>query len=188
VAPAAAAAMAAIPQVSTALIALGYKIGPNARPPKGYGYLVPRVERRRVKAMTFLSSKWENRAPDGHVLLRAFVGRAGEQGVLQWPDRDLIRIVRDELHEVVGISGDPVVSEVYRWDRAMPQYTLGHLDRIARIETVASRIPGLEIAGNMFQGVGIPDCIGSGEAASGRVLEHYSTVRAVDHRSPGRPG
>jgi oxygen-dependent protoporphyrinogen oxidase len=188
VAPAAATAMAAIPQVSTALIALGYKIGPNARTPKGFGYLVPRIERRRVKAMTFLSSKWENRAPDGHFLVRAFVGRAGEQGVLEWPDPDLIRIVREEMRDVLGVTGEPVLGEVYRWDRAMPQYTLGHLDRIARIETAAARIPGLGIAGNMFHGVGIPDCIGAGEAASGRVLEHYSTVRAVDHRSPGRPG
>jgi protoporphyrinogen/coproporphyrinogen III oxidase len=187
-APKAAEALAAIPTVSTALIAMGYTIGPGAQPPAGFGYLVPRAERRKVKAMTWLSSKWENRAPEGRFLVRAFVGRAGEQEILEHSDHELVGFVQDELREVVGITADPVLREVYRWELAMPQYTLGHLDRVARIETVTSRIPGLEIAGNMLQGVGIPDCISSGEAASGRVLEHYSAVRAVDHRTPGKPG
>ncbi|HVL22768.1 MAG TPA: protoporphyrinogen oxidase [Thermomicrobiales bacterium] len=184
----AASAMAAIPQVSTALIALGLRVGPDAQPPKGFGYLVPRAERRPVKAMTWLSSKWANRAPAGHLLIRAFVGRSGEQEILQRSDAELVRIVQDELREVVDIIAEPEVSRVYRWPLAMPQYTLGHLDRVERIETAAARIPGLAIAGNMFRGVGIPDCIESGESASGRILEYYSTVRAVDHKASGRAG
>ena len=183
----AASAMAAIPQVSTALIALAYPIGPGVRPPRSFGYLSPRAEGRPVKAMTWLSSKWEGRAPEGHLLLRAFVGRAGEQEVLERSDDELVQLVRQELREVSDITGEPVLRRVYRWDRSMPQYTLGHLDRVERIETAVARLPGLEVAGNMFRGVGIPDCIGAGESAAGRVLSYYSTVRAVDHTTTGKP-
>lgn len=180
-------AMAEIPQVSTALILLGYKEGPNATAPANYGYLVPRSQHRQVKAVSWMSSKWEGRAPEGHFLVRGFVGRAGEQEMLQRPDTELVEILRQELREVSGIEGDPVVQRVYRCVQAMPQYTLGHLDRVARIEAAAARIPGLEIAGNMLRGVGIPDCIAAGEAASDRLLQS-STVRAVDHRLSGIPG
>lgn len=163
-------AMSEIPQVSTALILLGYREGPNAMPPGNYGYLVPRAQGRQVKAVSWMSSKWEGRAPEGHFLVRGFVGRAGEQEVLRRPDDELAELVRQEMREVNDIEGDPVVQRVYRWAQAMPQYTLGHLDRVARIKAAAARVPGLEIAGNMLCGVGIPDCIAAGEAASDRLF------------------
>jgi oxygen-dependent protoporphyrinogen oxidase len=123
-----------------------------------------------VKAVTWLSSKWEGRAPEGHFLVRAFIGRAGQQEVLAHSDEELVRLVREELDEVSGISGEPVVQRVWRLNKVMPQYIVGHLDRVARIEAAVSKVPGLEIAGNMLRGVGIPDCIAAGESASDRLF------------------
>lgn len=165
-----AAAMADIPMVSTALILLGYRESGSAKAPRNHGYLVPRAERRKVKAMTWMSSKWANRAPDGHFLVRGFVGRSGEQEILRGSDEDLVQAVRDELREISGIVGEPVLSRVFRWQNASPQYTLGHLDRVARIEAAVERISGLAVAGNMLRGVGIPDVIASGEQAADRLL------------------
>lgn len=180
IAPDAGAAMGQIPQVSTALIVLGYREGPGAPAPKGFGYLVPRAARRPVKAMTWLSAKWANRAPEGHFLVRAFLGRAGEQAILDQPDEVLIRLAREEMREVSGVSAKPVLARVYRAVDAQPQFTLGHLGRVERIETAVARVPGLAVAGNMFRGVGIPDSIGTAEQAAGRIVEYCSTVRAVD--------
>lgn len=171
-------AMAQIEVASSAAILLGYRETEQARAPENYGYLVPRVEGRPVKAITWLSSKWEGRAPEGHFLARAFIGRAGQQEVLACPDDELVELVREELRQVSGIVGDPVVQRVYRLHEVMPQYTVGHLDRVARLERVVARVPGLEIAGNMLRGVGIPDCIASGEAASDRLL-------SLQHRASG---
>lgn len=174
----AACMMAEIPVASSAAILLGYRESAEASAPGNYGYLVPRVERRAVKAITWLSSKWEGRAPEGHFLVRAFVGRAGQQEVLQHSDDELVELVRQELREVSGISGEPVVQRVYRLNEMMPQYTLGHLERVARIEAAVKRVPGLEIAGNMLHGVGIPDCIAAGEAAADNLLTR--SMQAVD--------
>jgi oxygen-dependent protoporphyrinogen oxidase len=166
----AADAMADIPVASSAAILLGYRETPEAVAPRNYGYLVPRVEGRPVKAVTWLSSKWEGRAPEGHFLVRAFIGRAGQQEVLAHSDEELVQMVREELDEVSGISGEPVVQRVWRLNEVMPQYIVGHLDRVARIEAAVAKVPGLEIAGNMLRGVGIPDCIAAGEAASDRLF------------------
>lgn len=163
-------AMAEIPQVSTALILLGYQESATAKAPRNHGYLVPRAERRKVKAVTWMSSKWVNRAPAGHFLVRGFVGRSGEQEILERSDAELIDILRDELREISGITGEPVLSRVFRPTLASPQYTLGHLERVARIEAAVDRVPGLAVAGNMLRGVGIPDVIAAGEQAADRLL------------------
>lgn len=166
----AADAMSRIPQVSTALILLGYRESATATSPASHGYLVPRAERRKVKAVTWMSSKWAGRAPEGHFLVRGFVGRSGEQDVLERSDDELVEILRDELREISGIEGDPVLRRVFRPTLASPQYTLGHLDRVERIEAAMDRVPGLGIAGNMLRGVGIPDVIAAGETAADRLL------------------
>lgn len=166
----AAEAMAGIPQVSTALILLGYQESATAKAPQNHGYLVPRAEKRKVKAVTWMSSKWADRAPDGHFLVRGFVGRSGEQEILEKSDGELVQVLRDELREISGIEGEPVLSRVFRRELASPQYTLGHLDRVTRIEGVMDRVPGLGIAGNMLRGVGIPDVIAAGETAADRIL------------------
>jgi oxygen-dependent protoporphyrinogen oxidase len=189
IAPKAADTLAEIPHVSTALITAVFDASrlPQPQPQhlRGYGYVVPRVEDRAVMAMTWVSSKWQDRAPEGKVLLRAFIGRAGQEQYLAGDDASLIRIARQEIASVLGISGEPELTRVYRWERGMPQYTLGHLQRVDAIGEACSAIPGFEIAGNMFRGVGIPDCIASAEYASASLL---ATLREWDagEQSPKR--
>ncbi len=166
---AAALALEAIPHVSSAIVALGFDDPTVAERLRGFGYVVPRAEKRAVMAMTWLSSKWAGRAPEGKALIRAFVGRAGQQELLERPDDDLVAIVRRELAEVLGIDAEPELVKVFRWDGGMPQYALGHLERVAVIEDAVSRLPGLAVAGNMLRGVGLPDCIASGERAADAV-------------------
>lgn len=170
IAPTAASAMSAIPQVSSAVVMLGYKQTDTNKPPQSYGYLSPRTEGRPVKAVTWMSQKWEGRAPAGHFLVRGFLGRAGDQQVLKASDSELIQMVRDEISQTGNVTGEPVLTRVVRLNAASPQYTLGHLDRVASIEKDIARIPGLEVAGNMLRGVGIPDAIAAGEHASATII------------------
>lgn len=170
------AALAKIPHVSNAIVALGFDDadGAIAKRLNGYGYVIPRTEDRSVMAMTWLSSKWSGRAPAGKALIRAFVGRDGQQQLLQRPDDDLVELVRREMSEVLGIGNAPELTRVFRWDGGMPQYTLGHLDRVAAITTGAAALPGFAIAGNMLGGVGLPDCILAGERAADKVAAEVS--------------
>lgn len=165
-------ALANIPHVSTALVVIGFPARdlPTPGALHGFGYLTPRVEHRDIMAMTWLSSKWQGRAPNGQVLVRAFAGRAGQEEVFTRNNDDLVDAVLKELREVLGIRTVPTLERVYRWERGMPQYALGHLQRVQRIEAAIEGLPGFEIAGNMFRGVGIPDCIASGESAAERLL------------------
>jgi protoporphyrinogen/coproporphyrinogen III oxidase len=166
---AAALALETIPHVSSAIVALGFDDPAAAERLRGFGYVVPRSEKRALMAMTWLSSKWAGRAPAGRSLIRAFVGRAGQQELLERPDDELVAIVRRELAEVLDIAAEPELVRVFRWDGGMPQYALGHLERIEVIEDALSRMPGVAIAGNMLRGVGLPDCIASGERAADKV-------------------
>jgi oxygen-dependent protoporphyrinogen oxidase len=159
----------AIPHVSSATVALAFRTAELAQPLHGFGYIVPRVEGRPVLASTWLSAKWPGRAPEGFTLVRGFVGRAGCEEVLNGADESLVDLVRDELRDTLGITALPTLHRVTRWPRGMPQYTLGHLERIAAIDRAVAALPGLAIAGNAFTGVGIPDCIRSGESAAERV-------------------
>jgi len=166
---AASVALENIPHVSTAIVALGYDDPAVAARLKGFGYVVPRTERRAVMATTWMSSKWPGRAPEGKALVRGFVGRAGQQEILNCPDDTLVDIVRQELAEVVGVTAEPELAKVVRWDGGMPQYTMGHLERVATLEGACAALSGFAIAGNMFRGVGLPDCIASGERAADKV-------------------
>ncbi|HEV2128926.1 MAG TPA: protoporphyrinogen oxidase, partial [Thermomicrobiales bacterium] len=173
-------ALEQIPHVSSAIVALGFDDPSVAPLLNGYGYVVPRTERRPVMAMTWISSKWPNRAPEGKALIRAFVGRAGQEEVLECPDDRLVEIVRDELREVLGITAAPELVQVIRWDGGMPQYTMGHLERVATLETVTGEHSGMALAGNMFRGVGLPDCIASGERAADKVAADLAARGASD--------
>lgn len=165
-APELAEALAGIPFVSTATVALGYPAAVVGRRLDGHGYLNPRREGGGLVACTWASSKFPGRAPPGMVLLRAFVGRAGAEAEASLPDADLVALVRAEIEPVLGISAAPVLTRVARWPRGMPQYTLGHAGRLATIERCQATAPGLWFAGASFHGVGIPDCIASGWAAA----------------------
>lgn len=172
-----------IPHVSSAIVVLGFDNPSVAERLKGFGYVVPRSQNRPVMAMTWLSSKWHGRASEGKALIRAFVGRAGQQEMLLCPDDKLIEIVRAELAEVLGITAEPELTSVYRWDGGMPQYTMGHSDRVATVEAAMAEMPGFAVAGNMLRGVGLPDCIASGERAVDKVADDLD-LDAVHTASP----
>ena len=169
--PEMAQALRGIPYTSTATVSLAYPLSAIPRPLDGYGYVIPRREGRRALACTWTSTKFPHRAPPGYALLRVFVGRAGQEQDIPWDDAGLLTLAQEELRMTLGIAAQPTLWRVFRWERAMPQYNLGHLERLARIEAMLQRWPSLALAGNGYRGIGIPDCIRSGELAVQRILE-----------------
>jgi oxygen-dependent protoporphyrinogen oxidase len=152
----------AIKYASTATINLAYPRSAIKHPLDGFGFVVPFIEKRSLLACTFSSVKFPGRAPDDHVLLRAFAGGALQPEMFSDPQP---RIEKD-LCELLGIQGKPLFTEIAKWQRSMPQYEVGHLDRVTKIETEVRATSGLALAGNAYRGAGIPDCIRSGEAAA----------------------
>jgi len=168
--PALATLLGEIPYASSATVSFGYRRAEVPHALDGFGIVVPQTERRSVFACTFSSVKYPGRAPDGHVLLRCFVGGALNEGILESDDSALIAGTRNELRELLGITGEPVLSRVARWTKAMPQYHVGHAGRVETIERCAAALPGLHLAGGAYRGVGIADCVRSGEAAAAQVF------------------
>ena len=153
-----------IKYASTATINLAYRRKSISHPLNGFGFVVPFIEKRSLIACTFSSVKFPGRAPDDHVLLRAFAGGALQPEMFALADIET-RIEAD-LRELLGINGDPLFAETAKWERSMPQYEVGHLDRVTAIENELKKLPGLSLAGNSYRGAGIPDCIRSGETAA----------------------
>jgi oxygen-dependent protoporphyrinogen oxidase len=165
---------------SVAIAALGFRSAPPAPHARewgsrGFGFVVPRGESRRTIACTWVHNKFNHRAPQGAALVRSFFGGARDEAVDQSSDADVLEAACRELGDIMGLamSGDaaPDFHRVYRWPRCMPQYGVGHLAMIARLEARVAALPGLALAGNGFRGVGIPDCIDSARQAAGRVLD-----------------
>ena len=151
---------------SIAIVVLAFPRAAVAHPLDGSGFVVPRVEPGlSITAATWISSKWPQRAPESHVLLRGFAGGARLPDVLAQSDRTLIATVRRDLARLLGIRGEPTLARVYRWPRANPQWNVGHLARIAKIDGRLAQAPGLQIIGAAFRGVGIADCVAAGRAA-----------------------
>jgi len=159
-----------ISYASAATVTLGYRRADVPHPLDGFGVVVPRTEGRALLATTFSSVKYPGRAPDGHVLLRGFVGGALNAEVLRDDDASLVTRVREELREMLGVTAAPTLSRVARWPASMPQYQVGHLTRAGMLERLAASLPGLELAGGAYRGVGIADCVHSGESAAERAL------------------
>ncbi len=155
-----------VPYASSATVSLAYRSEQIPRPLDGFGFVVPLVEARSIVACTYSSMKYPGRAPDGHVLLRAFVGGAMQQSLFDQDDAVMAGSVRRELRELLGITSEPLLTRIHRHPHAMPQYRVGHLDRMARIDAALANHPSLALAGNAYRGVGIPDCIHSGELAA----------------------
>ncbi len=168
-APDLAAELAAIEYVSTATVTMAFPESELPRSLDGYGYVIPRSEGRKALACTWTSTKFPHRAPEGYALVRVFVGRAGQESQITWDDDALLEIAREELELTLGITAEPLLTRIYQWEKAMPQYNIGHPERLARIDTALDEFPGLALAGNGYQGIGIPDCIHSGELAVKRV-------------------
>ena len=156
---------------SSATVALACDRTDVAHPLNGMGFVVPAVEQRNLIACTFSSVKFAGRAPAGKVLLRAFVGGALQQEQAGWPEAKLQDAVLRDLRQLLGLTGKPALCHVSRYPSAMPQYHVGHLTRIERLEAAARRWPGLALAGNAYHGVGVPDCIRSGDEAARGLLQ-----------------
>lgn len=168
-----------IPYASTATVAMAFSAAEVGRAVEGFGFIVPRAEGRDLIAATWTSLKWPYRAPPDQVLVRCYVGGVGREAILQQDDDQLIATVRAELSAICGITARPMYAEVNRWWKAMPQYTIGHLDRLQQLEAALSRYGGLVLTGAGYRGVGIPDCIRDGAVAAERVTRHLAGPREL---------
>ena len=160
-----AALLDAIPYSNSITISLGYDKAGFRHPLNGFGFLVPKSERQLLVACTWVGTKFSHRVPADKAVLRCFVG-GEDPGLLALSDEELVTHVRAELLTVMGVSATPVFTHVARWPRSMAQYTVGHADRVARIESRLKELPGLHLAGNAYHGIGIPDCVRMGKQAA----------------------
>jgi oxygen-dependent protoporphyrinogen oxidase len=167
--PTLAGEVAGIPYNRIAVVALGYRQTDCPRPPDGFGYIAPQNTRRDVLGVQWCSSIYPDRAPPGCVLWRALCGGIHRADLLNLDDEALVRAVHAEVKLAMGVTGEPVFARVVRWPAAIPQYVIGHRDRVARIEALAARHPGLFLAGNAYHGVALSDCAEQGELVAAKV-------------------
>ncbi len=159
--------------VSTTTVSLAYLRAdiPARGNLDGFGVLIPASEQRDLIACTWSSLKFKHRAPEGCVLLRAFVGGWRDEAKAQLPDQELLNLVKREFAALFDITSEPLLSRIYRWPRGNPQYDVGHLDRVDEMEAHAAEIPGLYLAGSAYRGIGMPDCIKNAQAAVDKLLD-----------------
>ena len=163
--------LAAVEYSSSITVGIGYDRDVRHSLPPGFGFLVPRSEGKRLLAATFMHNKFPHRAPEDRALLRCFfAGRNAEQ-VWSLSDDQIVGIVRNELQQIIGLRAEPLFARVYKWKSAMAQYSVGHLERLERIERLRQQLPGLALAGNAYRGIGVPDCVRSGRDAAKLALQ-----------------
>ncbi|MFT5130607.1 MAG: oxygen-dependent protoporphyrinogen oxidase [Rhodothermales bacterium] len=164
--------------VSTATVSLAFEKSAltHCRPIDGYGFVVPRAEKREILACTWTSMKFENRASEDHVLMRAFVGGDAHEELLKKGDDVVIAAVRRELKELMGLQAEPCLTHITHWPEGNPQYDVGHADRIAAIRDAASATPGLFLTSCCYDGIGIPNCIAAARRTAKAVLESVAAV------------
>lgn len=162
--------LAGIDYSSSLTLALVYRTADCGPLPPGFGFLVPARERRTLTACTFVGAKFPNRVPESHIVLRCFLGGAGQESVLDRPDAELIETVQEELGGLLGWRATPAFTRISRWWRSMAQYEVGHTARMERIEAILNSLEGLYLAGNAYSGIGIPDCVRTGRAAARAAL------------------
>ena len=160
-----------IPYTSTATVSLAYPTEAVEGHIRGFGFVVPRKEQRPLLAGTWTSLKWPYRSQKGETLIRGYVGGRGRETILENDDTQLVDAIRQELQSIVGISRSPNYTEVHRWDRGMPQYTVGHQARVAKIQELLRPRPTLHISGAGLCGIGIPDCIREGNRVAGNLVQ-----------------
>jgi oxygen-dependent protoporphyrinogen oxidase len=164
--------LAGIRYVSTAVVFLGYGNGAGVKIPASSGFLIPRQESRTFFGCTFVSNKFEGRAPEGSTLVRAFVGGAGAEEKVELGDDDLVAGVRRDLEELIGLKAEPSMIRIRRWPMANPQYEVGHQQAVEAVDVRLREHPGLFVTGSGLRGVGVPDGVTLGRAAAGKVLQH----------------
>jgi oxygen-dependent protoporphyrinogen oxidase len=174
--PQLAAGLRQIRYVTTGTVSLAYARRDFGAPIDGYGLVIPRTERRRINAVTISSAKFAYRAPEDAVLLRVFVGGSRNPAAAELDDAPLLELARAELRDILGIRAEPLWSRIYRWPRSNPQYDVGHLERVAALESLCPA--GLHLAGSAYRGVGIPDCVRQGRETAAKALELLGVRRA----------
>jgi len=166
-----AAELGAVEYSSSITVGLGYDAEVRHSLPPGFGFLVPRSEGKRLLAATFVHHKFPHRAPEDRALLRCFFAGSNAESVWPLSDDQILGIVRNELQQIIGLRTAPLFARVYKWKSAMAQYSVGHLERLERIERLRQQLPGLTLAGNAYKGIGVPDCVRSGREAAKQALE-----------------
>ncbi|SFJ51388.1 protoporphyrinogen oxidase [Thermoflavimicrobium dichotomicum] len=165
-----------VPATSVATVILGFDSQDVQIPYEGTGFVVPRTENTTITACTWTNKKWPHTTPEGKILMRCYVGRSGDEAIVDEPDEIILQRVRQDLAKVMHIEKEPLFYRVTRWHRSMPQYTVGHADWVKQLEeTLHHHFPGLFFAGASYHGVGIPDCIDQGKRAVEEVLQYIHT-------------
>ncbi|MDQ0217596.1 protoporphyrinogen oxidase [Peribacillus cavernae] len=163
---------------SVATVAMAFEESAIKQDIDGTGFVVSRNSDYTITACTWTHRKWAHSTPDGKVLIRCYVGRAGDEAVVDLPDEEIIKIVLEDLNKTMSISDKPDFSIVTRWKDAMPQYTVGHKQRIEKVRNeVREELPGVFLAGSSFEGLGLPDCIDQAEKAVEDVVQYLKENR-----------
>lgn len=164
-----AAELNAIPYTSSMTVVLGYDQAVRAALPPGFGFLVPRTEGRKILAATFVHNKFPHRVPENRAIIRCFIGGSVAEEMFEQSETEIANAVEGELKSILGLSAAPLFTRVYKWRKAMAQYTVGHSARVDRIKALVAQMPGLALAGNAYSGIGVPDCVRMGQEAAERV-------------------
>ena len=162
--------LADIPYTSSITLSLGYLKSTFDHPLAGHGFLVPKKERRHIFGCTWVGNKFDHRVPTNLVVLRCFLG--GDS--MHLTDDELVDAARSDIHAIMGLEAEPIFHNVARWPNSMAQYTVGHEQRVRRMEELARSVPGLYLAGNAYHGIGIPDCVRMGQEAAARITAGYT--------------
>ena len=160
----------AIPYTSSMTVVLGYDETVRGALPAGFGFLVPRAEGRKILAATFVHNKFPHRASENRAIIRCFIGGSVAEEMFEHSEADIATAVERELKSILGFSAAPLFTRVYKWRKAMAQYTVGHSARVSRIKSLVTQLPGLALAGNAYSGIGVPDCVRTGTEAAASVL------------------
>jgi len=166
-----------IPYVSSATVSLAYHRSQIHDPLDAFGFIIPRSEKRRIMASTWTSVKFNYRAPEGRVLLRAFVGGANNEQLVSLSDDEMLGMIQEELRDIMGIEGDPILTKIFRWEKSMPQYLVGHLEKVARIEERTNLQPGLFLTGCAYKGIGISDSVHDAEIVAEKAVEYIKKAK-----------
>ena len=179
--------LSGINYTSSVTVNLGYEGKVRSFLPPGFGFLVPRSERKRLLAATFVRKKFPHRAPEDRALIRCFLGGAADEQILELSEEQIAGIVRSELRQIIGLGADPLFVRAYKWKKAMAQYGVGHLERLERIERLRQNLPGLVLAGNAYRGIGVPDCVRSGSDAALQLLSSFGLKAASNADKVSQP-
>lgn len=166
-----ATALNRIRYVTTATVSLGFRYEDIGSQFGGFGFVVPRKEYRKITGCTWTSTKFNHRTTEDTLLLRCFIGGPGHEHLAEKEDGELVKMVRQELRSIMGLHANPILTRIFRWNRANPQYDVGHLDRVAEMKEMAKEQPGILLAGSAYDGVGVPDCVRQGQEAADEIIE-----------------